>query len=121
GKRYPAGSYVVDLHQPKRGLANALLEAGRDISGLVPQMYDISGWSHGLLWGATVDRIGGRFLPVLGIPVSVAAPTGGVDAPRGADLRLTLTAEADVRALNARLDAGVPLRARDDGSVVVPA
>ncbi|GIJ49455.1 hypothetical protein Val02_63410 [Virgisporangium aliadipatigenens] len=121
GKRYPAGSYVVDMHQPKRGLANALLEAGRDISGLVPQMYDISGWSHGLLWGATVDRIDGRFLPVLGIPVSVAAPTGGVDAPRGADLQLTLAAEADVKALNALLDAGVPLRARDNGTIVVPA
>ena len=28
GRRYPAGSYVVDMHQPKRGLANVMLEAG---------------------------------------------------------------------------------------------
>ncbi|MFC7586395.1 M14 family zinc carboxypeptidase [Nonomuraea antimicrobica] len=29
GTTYPAGSYVVDMRQPKRGLANVLLEPGR--------------------------------------------------------------------------------------------
>jgi hypothetical protein len=54
GVTYPAGSYVVWMNQPKRGLANTVLWAGWDISydpGLT--MYDISGWSHPLLWGFT--------------------------------------------------------------------
>jgi hypothetical protein len=126
GRRYPAGSYVVDLHQPKRGLANAMLEAGRDLSALVPQMYDISGWSHRLLWGASVDIVRGRHLPVLASPVVVAGPSGGVTARPGRDLLLTVTSERDVLALNALLDAGVPVRWLDPagartGAVVVPA
>lgn len=54
GVTYPAGSYVVWMNQPKRGLANTILWTGWDISyqpGLT--MYDISGWSHPLLWGVT--------------------------------------------------------------------
>jgi Zinc carboxypeptidase len=123
GKLYPAGSYVVNMHQPKRGLANAFLEAGRDISTLVPQMYDISGWSHGLLWGATVDAIQGpnsHILPVISVPVSVARPTGAVPAPSSRDLVLTLTSERDARAVNALVDQGVPVRWLDSGAVVLP-
>lgn len=55
GVTYPKGTYTVSMTQPKRGLANTILWAGWDISedpGLT--MYDISGWSHPLLWGATV-------------------------------------------------------------------
>ncbi|MDI3408260.1 M14 family zinc carboxypeptidase [Streptomyces cavernicola] len=57
GRAYPAGSYVVDLHQSKRGMANVLLAEGRDISDKVSTMYDISGWSLGLLWGAQVRAV----------------------------------------------------------------
>lgn len=45
GKAYARGSYVVDLRQPKRGMANVMLADGRDISDKVSAMYDISGWS----------------------------------------------------------------------------
>ncbi|MDR7274059.1 M14 family zinc carboxypeptidase [Catenuloplanes atrovinosus] len=119
GRAYPAGTYVVDMHQPKRGLANAMLEAGRDISAAVPQMYDISGWSHRLLWGAPVSVVERGALPSGLRPVSTAAPTGAVPAGRG-DLLLTLADAADVRALNALLAAGVPARRLPDGTVVVP-
>ncbi|MBW6434369.1 peptidase M28 [Actinoplanes hulinensis] len=121
GHRYPDGTYIVDMHQPKRGLANVLLEAGRDISDLVPQMYDISGWSHGLLWGATVDA-SLRTLPrVHTSPVTRAAPTGSVDAPRGRDLSLSPRDGNDVRAVNELLTRGIKLRRTDAGTVVVPA
>ena len=110
GKSYRAGSYVVDMHQPKRGLANVLLEAGRDISELVPQMYDISGWSHRLLWGASVDISATAAPRVTTTPVLVAGPTGFVPAGSGRDLTLTLRDGADVRAVNALLDLGVALR-----------
>ena len=51
GVEYAAGSYVVDMHQPLRGMANVLLADGSDISNRVPDMYDISAWSLALLWG----------------------------------------------------------------------
>jgi hypothetical protein len=119
GRRYPAGSYIVDMHQPKRGLANVLLEAGRDISDLVPQMYDISGWSHRLLWGASVDISRNSAPRVSTTPVVIASPTGSV--PAGRDLALTLRDAADVRAVNALLSLGVKLRQADAATVVVPA
>jgi hypothetical protein len=120
GRSYPAGSYVVDMHQAKRGLANVMLEAGRDISDRVPTMYDISGWSHRLLWGATVDVAQTGDLRVVGKPVTAAGPTGAVDAPAGSALRLALVDGKDVSALNALVADGVQVRWAADGSVVVP-
>ncbi|MDI6097161.1 M14 family zinc carboxypeptidase [Actinoplanes sp. NEAU-A12] len=121
GRRYGKGTYIVDMHQPKRGLANVLLEAGRDISDLVPQMYDISGWSHGLLWGAAVDSSRTAAPRVLTTPVTRAAATGSVDAPRGRDLTLSLRDGNHVRAVNELLALGVKLRRTDAGAIVVPA
>ncbi|MFI5934542.1 M14 family zinc carboxypeptidase [Actinoplanes sp. NPDC051494] len=121
GKKYPAGSYVVDMHQPKRGLANVLLEAGRDISDLVPQMYDISGWSHRLLWGASVDISRTAAPRTRTKPVTIASPTGAVTATPGRNLSLTLRDAADVRALNSLLDQGITVRRTDASTVVVPA
>ena len=48
-------------------------------------------------------------------------PTGAVAAGPGQDLRLTLTDGREVQAVNALLDAGVPVHREDDGSIVVPA
>lgn len=121
GERYPKGSYVVDMHQPKRGLANAMLSAGQDISDDVPRMYDISGWSLGLLWGATVDVAADRAPAVRTSPVSAAGPTGALPPSPNADLALTLTDGADVRAATHLLGRGVAVTAREDGTLVVPA
>ncbi|WP_432575166.1 M14 family metallopeptidase [Kineococcus sp. SYSU DK005] len=121
GVRYAAGSHVVDMHQAKRGLANVVLEAGRDISADVPVMYDISGWSHRLLWGASVDVVREGALAVRGTPVAVAAPTGAVTARRGDDLLLRLDDPRDVGAVNSLLDQGVALRWREDGTAIAPA
>jgi hypothetical protein len=121
GKRYPAGSYVVDMHQPKRALANVMLEQGSDISAKVPVMYDISGWSHRLLWGASVDIYQDGPFQFTGRDVVAAAPTGNVDAVPGADLALTLNDAKDAQAVNDLLGRGIPLRRQDDGTIVVPA
>ncbi|NUT29294.1 MAG: peptidase M28 [Streptomyces sp.] len=117
GTTYPRGSYVVDMHQPKRGLANALLADGRDISDKVSVMYDISGWSLGRLWGASVGTLPGLPYGVL-LPVRAAAPVSYV-APRG-DLRLRLDDPAEVAALNSLLRKGVKARGAADGSAIVP-
>ena len=120
GRSYPRGTYVVDMRQPKRGLANVLLEAGRDISELVPQMYDISGWSHRLLWGAPVDISRTAAPRVSTRPVVAAGPTGHVPSG-GGDLLLTLRDGSDVRALNTLLDLGVAVRQITAATVLVPA
>ncbi|MGW0827952.1 M14 family zinc carboxypeptidase [Streptomyces sp. NPDC002845] len=121
GRSYAKGSYVVDMHQPKRGMANVLLADGSDISDKVSVMYDISGWSLGRLWGATVDEVkSGRLSAVLARPVRAAARVGYV-APYG-DLRLRLDDVREIAALNSLLGDGVRVRQAADGrSVLVPA
>ncbi|WP_399925036.1 M14 family zinc carboxypeptidase [Streptomyces kanamyceticus] len=122
GKTYAKGSYVVDMHQPKRGLANVMLAEGRDISGKVSTMYDISGWSLGRLWGASVDSVKsakkGELDRVRAREVRAAAGVGYV-APRG-DLRLRLDDPREIAALNSLLTEGVPARRDRDGSAIVP-
>lgn len=121
GTSYPKGSYVVDMRQPKRGLANVLLADGRDISDKVSVMYDISGWSLGRLWGAAVDPVATGSLK--GLPlrsVREATPVGYV-APRG-DLRLRLDDPQAFAALNSLLRQGVSVRrSADGGAAIVPA
>ncbi len=39
---YPAGAYVVRMHQPLRALANTMLWDGEDISEMTREMSDIS-------------------------------------------------------------------------------
>ncbi|MFJ8631128.1 M14 family zinc carboxypeptidase [Streptomyces sp. NPDC093568] len=117
GRTYAKGSYVVDMRQPKRGLANALLADGRDISDKVSVMYDISGWSLGRLWGAPVGTLPGLPYGVLR-PVRAASPVAYV-APRG-DLRLRLDDPDEVAALNFLLRKGVEARRAADGSAIVP-
>ncbi|MDX3840650.1 M14 family zinc carboxypeptidase [Streptomyces europaeiscabiei] len=119
GRSYAKGSYVVDMRQPKRGLANVLLADGRDISDKVSVMYDISGWSLGRLWGASVVGVeSGRLSAVPTRPVRAAARVGHV-APRG-DLRLRLDSPQEIAALNSLLRDGVAVRQAADGSALVP-
>ncbi|MFL6141251.1 MAG: M14 family zinc carboxypeptidase [Labedaea sp.] len=133
GRHYPAGSYLVDLHQPKRALANVMLEAGRDISHDAPVTFDIAGWSQRLLWGASVDIVAstvpntlasseaGADLRVPSHPVLAAAPTGGVDAAPGRDLVISVRDGKDASAVNDLLGRGIELRRRADATVQVPA
>lgn len=111
GVTYPAGSYFVDMHQPLRGLANALLASGSDISGWVPSMYDISAWSQGFLWGATVTGLGDTLDANLGVAateIKAADQTGTV--PSGSSyLAFDLDGVDDFRGLNYLLSAGVPV------------
>ncbi|MFE0099997.1 M14 family zinc carboxypeptidase [Streptomyces sp. NPDC059009] len=119
GRAYAKGSYVVDMHQPKRGIANVMLADGRDISDKVSTMYDISGWSLGRLWGASVAEVrSGSPARVPSRAVSAATRVGYV-APRG-DLRLRLSDPREIAALNELLEEGISVRRAADGSAVVP-
>ncbi len=84
GTTYPRGSYVVDMAQSKRALANALLDLGSDISGKVPSMYDISAWSYAYLWGATVDKVGDVGDGPVRATRAVDAPTRQASVPKRA-------------------------------------
>ncbi|MTH68375.1 peptidase M14 [Agromyces bracchium] len=121
GTTYEAGSYVVDMHQPLRGMANVLLADGSDISERVPDMYDISAWSLALLWGADVDAVGSTGDPAIKAKlksVAEAAPTGSVPA-QGGYLELATSGVAEYQAVNALLESGVPVSAFDDGTVIL--
>ncbi|MFD6134227.1 M14 family zinc carboxypeptidase [Isoptericola sp. NPDC060257] len=120
GTTYPRGSFVVDLHQPLRGLANALLDLGTDISARVPSMYDISAWSLSSLWGATVDSVGsttdrpvGKVVPLRGEPSDARVPHGA------RHVAFDVAGVEDYRALNALLEEDVPVWLLDDGRAVV--
>ncbi|MEV7191312.1 M14 family zinc carboxypeptidase [Streptomyces sp. NPDC093510] len=119
GRTYPKGSYVVDMHQPKRGLANVMLADGRDISDKVSTMYDISGWSLGRLWGASVDSVKSGDLDGVRTRTVRAASRVGYVAPHG-NLRLRLDDPREIAALNSLLADGVSVRRDRDGSAVVP-
>ncbi|MEI5583888.1 MULTISPECIES: M14 family zinc carboxypeptidase [unclassified Agromyces] len=121
GADHPAGSYVVDMHQPLRGMANVLLADGSDISTRVPDMYDISAWSLALLWGADVVAIGDTTDPALEVKleeVAAAAPTGSVP-PAGSYLELATGGVAEYQAITSLLESGVAVSAFEDGSVIL--
>lgn len=121
GTTHPAGSYLVDMHQPLRGLANSLLSPGSDISDRVPTMYDISAWSIGELWGADVVEVGDTLDPAPDVdsaPVTAATPTGEMPRRRGL-LAMDLTGVAEVQAVNDLLSEDVAVTSVSDGRVVV--
>jgi len=61
GTTYPRGSYIVLMEQPKRGLANTILEDGYDMLDLYPDLprtyTDFSAWSHPRVWGYDAVRL----------------------------------------------------------------
>lgn len=124
GVTYPAGSYVIDMHQPLRGLGNALLADGQDISERVPEMYDISAWSLPLLWGVTVDRHGtsgeALELPASDTVTAAAVTNSSVaEAAAGDYLELIPTGPIEYQAVNALLAAGIPVSVLDDGRFII--
>ncbi len=121
GKNYAAGSYIVDMHQPRRGLANMMLEPGLDITDRVSDLYaGPAGWSHGLTWGATVDTLWTEMPAVATEPVSAGAAPGALPAGN-TDLLLDPQDAADLLSLNGLLEQGVKVHRLPDGRVLVPA
>jgi hypothetical protein len=119
-KTYPAGSYVVDLDQPMRGLANSLLDLGDDISDNVQQLYADGAWSYSYLWGAAVDKVGVVTDGPIGASTPVTAPSPNFSAPASpAYTTFDVAGVADFTALNALLEQDVPVSMLADGSAVV--
>ena len=121
GTDYAAGSYIVDMHQPLRGLANVLLDEGTDISARVGSMYDISAWSLALLWGADVASIGDttdELFSYSATDVSEVDPNGVVPAA-GTYLTFEPRGAAEWQAVNALLAEGIALEQLADQKIIL--
>ncbi len=122
GTRYEAGSYVVDMHQAKRGMANVILDVGTDVTTFYPTMYDISAWSLASLWGADVVTVDDGDLPGNRLAeVSEVAPTGSAPTGRRPAYVLDVDSIAGVQAVNRLQAEGVAVSRAPSGEFVVRA
>jgi hypothetical protein len=111
GSKYPKGTYVVWMNQPKRGMANTILDAGLDLS-YIEGLYFYSPpsvWSHPYLWGAyravMEDRIDIKTRKVK----KVKAPKGSVEKGKACAYAFLPTSIAAFKATNDLLAWGVTL------------
>lgn len=108
---YPAGTYVVWLDQPKRGLANTILEDGLDLSSIAGLYFysPPSVWSHPLLWGARRAVVDDD-VNIKTVPIAGAGPArGSVDGTASAAYRFEPSSIAAFQAVNALLARGEEL------------
>ncbi len=109
GVMYPAGTYVIWMDQPKRGLANVFLEDGLDLSG-VPDLVFYSppaAWSNPLLWDVT-RAIMDEPIPLRTKPVNKAdVPSGATESGRAAAYAYLPTSNSAVKATNALIAEGL--------------
>ena len=120
GVTHPAGSWVVPMAQAKRAIAQTMLDRGQDITPRgINQMYDISGWSHTDLWGATVLPVPDTGGAALGQQVSSVALDGSLAPGSAVAYGFRITAEHEIRALRALLEADVPVQRTADGMLLV--
>ena len=111
GQNVEKGSYVVDMAQAHRGLAETSLGIGVDVSSRIGILYaPPAAWSHGYLWGADVLQVPN------GVPFSakttqpIAKPVvlgGGVESGAADYYALEIDSATAVRTLNTLLKGGL--------------
>ncbi|UCF90936.1 MAG: succinylglutamate desuccinylase/aspartoacylase family protein, partial [Desulfobacterales bacterium] len=124
GAAYPKGTYVVWMDQPKRGLANAILEDGLDVSDIegIEFYSPPTAWSHPLLWGVTRARMEAK-QSIKTSEINRADPPSGSVVSGKADFYAYLpTSLAAFKATNDLLKRGMTLyRAKSNGAFILPA
>jgi hypothetical protein len=103
---YPAGTYVVPLRQPLRGLANALLWHGQDMSAATTDVYDSMAWQLPENWGFDRAAASAPF-GYAAAPAKGAAAPGGSVTGAGPDYVLPAASNQAVRAANALVMQGL--------------
>ena len=116
GQSVQKGSYVVDMAQAHRGLAETALGIGVDVSSRIGILYaPPAAWSHGYLWGADVLQVPN------GVPLTakttqpITQPTvpggiglgGGVESGPADYYALEVDSPTAVRTLNTLLKGGL--------------
>ena len=112
GTNYPKGTYVVWMDQPKRGLANTILDAGPDLSDIVGLTFysPPAVWSHPLLWGAS-RAVVEEELAVKTTPVNNAdKPSGSVSGSKAGAYAYEPTSIAAFQVTNELIDRGVAVQ-----------
>ena len=106
---FPAGSYVVWMDQPHRGLAETALGIGDDVSSRISVLYAPPGaWSHGYLWGASVVTVPqGASFQAKTKAVSAPQVLGGGVVGTGDSYALAVDSPTAVRTLNQLVANGV--------------
>jgi hypothetical protein len=121
GDTYPAGTYVVDMQQAKRGMAQNALETGRNLSDDWRAMYGDAAWSIGDLYGATLVEVeGDEDLDTTGLSVIDAAEIAGTVPAEADRFGLSIDSMYGVQAVNWLLEQGVELSRLPDGTFVAP-
>jgi len=105
---FPKGTYIVPLRQPLRGIANAMLWSGEDVSAQATQMYDACAWQLPESWGFTRYRIDTPFLADTQRTTSVGDPAGRFIGD-GPWFTIVAAPDGDVSAVNYLVDNGVPV------------
>jgi hypothetical protein len=129
GVEYPKGTYVVWMDQPKRGLANVILEDGLDLSD-IPGLYFYSPpsvWSHPLLWGVS-RAVMDEKMDIKTHPVSNAdPPRGSSEGGKAGAYAFLPTSLVAFQAANDLLARGVsmyraaePFADKGAGAIIVP-
>ena len=108
---YPQGTYIVWLDQPKRGLANTILDDGLDLSD-IPGLYFYSPpsvWSHPRLWGADLAVMEEKMAIKTSKVNKADAPQGSVAGGKADVYAYLPTSIAAFKATNDLLKRGVAL------------
>ncbi len=106
----PAGSYFVPMRQPLRGIANAMLWYGEDVSAQATQMYDACAWQLPESWGFTRVQV----MDPVTVPmqrVKRAPPVAGRLAGDGPWFTIVAAGggTADIEAANDLVEHGQPV------------
>jgi hypothetical protein len=111
GTEYPKGTYIVWMDQPKRGLANVILDDGLDLSD-IPGLYFYSPpsvWSHPRLWGTALAVMEEKMDIQTHAVNDADAPQGSKEGGKASAYAYLPTSIAAFKATNDLLNRGVAL------------
>nr|WP_315019963.1 M14 family zinc carboxypeptidase [uncultured Aminipila sp.] len=128
GVKYPAGTFIVPMHQGLRGLANTMLWQGEDVTKLASQMYDISAYSFPLLNGFDAPAVQSEFNSETKNVTEVLAPVGSFNEGAGVNYIMPVENDAAYLVANTLVKEGFKVyRSKDmvskypSGTFVIPA